>query len=138
MGEQLDQARRVIEKILPELDLNHFEVEIKGMDSFGENIVFAEVDQGRDILRKIHEHFLDAFEAEGFGCDQRFTPHTTIMRAGEQIPREYYDQFQEKNFGSQTVSEISFLSMSKPESADGYYYSEGDFKFEDFKDGGIS
>ena len=50
------------------------------MSSFGEKIVYAEVEEGADELRLMNEAFLAAFEAAGFDCDSRYTPHMTVMK----------------------------------------------------------
>ena len=82
--EQLENAKKVIETTLR----NHvvqsvpptFEVELKGIDSFGDKITYAEVDKGSSHLRLINEKLVDAFEKAGFSCDARFTPHVTLMK----------------------------------------------------------
>ena len=82
--DQLEKAKKVIETTLR----NHvvqsvpptFEVELKGIDSFGDKITYAEVDKGDSHLRLINEKLVDAFEKAGFSCDARFTPHVTLMK----------------------------------------------------------
>ena len=64
-------------KIVPE---NQFTVEIKGVDSFGEKVVFAEIDQGKSFLMQLNEELLVAFEDADFDCDSRYTPHVTILK----------------------------------------------------------
>ena len=81
---QLEKAKWLIEKTLR----NHivksvpteFEVQLKGIDSFGDKITYAEVEKGENHLRLINEKLLDAFEKAGFSCDARFTPHLTLMK----------------------------------------------------------
>ena len=83
--EELPKARAVISKtfrdnlakIVPE---NQFTVEIKGVDSFGEKVVFAEIDQGKSFLMQLNEELLVAFEDADFDCDSRYTPHVTILK----------------------------------------------------------
>ena len=82
--DQLEKAKKVIERTLR----NHvvqsvpsmFDVELKGIDSFGDKITYAEVDKGSSHLRLINEKLVDAFEKAGFSCDARFTPHVTLMK----------------------------------------------------------
>ena len=82
--DQLEKAKKVIETTLR----NHvvqsvpsmFDVELKGIDSFGDKITYAEVDKGSSHLRLINEKLVDAFEKAGFSCDARFTPHVTLMK----------------------------------------------------------
>ena len=82
--EQLEKAKKVIERTLR----NHvvqsvpptFDVELKGIDSFGDKITYAEVEKGSSHLRLINEKLVDAFEKAGFSCDARFTPHVTLMK----------------------------------------------------------
>ena len=83
--EELPKARALIEKalrenIVRELDEHQFEVGIKGIDSFGDKVVFAEVETGKPYLMKINEALLEAFEEAGFDCDSRYTPHVTLMK----------------------------------------------------------
>ena len=82
--EQLDKAKRVIERVLRNQIVKavptEFDVELRGIDAFGDKIVYAEVDKGEDHLRLINEKLLDAFEEAGFSCDARFTPHVTLMK----------------------------------------------------------
>ena len=83
--EELPKARALIEKalrenIVRELDEHQFEVGIKGVDSFGDKVVFAEVETGKPYLMKINEALLEAFEEAGFDCDSRYTPHVTLMK----------------------------------------------------------
>ena len=85
--EELQKAKAVISKtfrenlssIVPE---NQFSVKIKGVDSFGDKVVFAEVDEGKPALMGINEALLHAFENAGFDCDSRYTPHVTLMKVG--------------------------------------------------------
>ena len=83
--EELQKAKAVISKtfrenlgdIVPE---NQFSVKLKGVDSFGDKVVFAEVDEGKPSLMRINEELLRAFEGAGFDCDSRYTPHVTLMK----------------------------------------------------------
>ena len=83
--EELQKAKAVISKtfrdnlgsIVPE---NKFSVKIKGVGSFGDKVVFAEVDEGKPSLMRINEELLNAFETAGFDCDSRYTPHVTLMK----------------------------------------------------------
>ena len=43
------------------------------------------------------------------------------------IPREAYDQFADKTFGGQSLTTLKLLSMTKKPTADGRYFSEGEF-----------
>ena len=71
--EQLDKAKRVIERTLRNQIVKavptEFDVELRGIDAFGDKIVYAEVDKGEDHLRLINEKLLDAFEEVGFCSD---------------------------------------------------------------------
>ena len=58
-----------------------FPVGVKGMDAFGDRVVFAEVDKGEQNLRLMNKKLLAAFEKSGFHCDRRFdTPHVTVLK----------------------------------------------------------
>ena len=83
--EELEKAKALISKtlrdklgsIVPE---NQFNVKIKGVDSFGDKVVYADVDEGKPLLMRINEELLMAFEEAGFDCDSRYTPHVTLMK----------------------------------------------------------
>ena len=83
--EEIQKAKAVISKtlrdnlgeIVPE---NQFSVKIKGVDSFGDKVVFAEVEEGKPSLMQINQELLNAFETAGFDCDSRYTPHVTLMK----------------------------------------------------------
>ena len=83
--EELEKAKALISKtlrdnlgsIVPE---NQFSVKIKGVDSFGDKVVYADVDEGKPLLMRINEELLRAFEEAGFDCDSRYTPHVTLMK----------------------------------------------------------
>ena len=82
--DQLEKARKVIERTLRNDVVQsvptEFNVELAGIDSFGDKIIYAEVDKGDSQLRLINEKLVDAFEKAGFSCDARFTPHLTLMK----------------------------------------------------------
>ena len=82
--DQLEKARKVIERTLRNDVVQsvptEFDVELAGIDSFGDKIIYAEVDKGDSQLRLINEKLVDAFEKAGFSCDARFTPHVTLMK----------------------------------------------------------
>ena len=82
--DQLEKARKVIERTLRNDVVQsvptEFNVELAGIDSFGDKIIYAEVDKGDSHLRLINEKLVDAFEKAGFSCDARFTPHVTLMK----------------------------------------------------------
>ena len=102
------------------------------MNSFGDKIVFAQIKEGRDQLIALNAALRQAFEDAGFDCEERFTPHLTVMKvnrknhrkpvyesedpsgyllfqtggkfsAQEGIPREAFTQFTEHNFGIQVL-----------------------------------
>ena len=82
---QLETAKALVDnvlknKILPHLPHKEFKISFKGMSSFGEKIVYAEVADGEAELRMMNEAFLEAFETAGFDCDSRYTPHMTVMK----------------------------------------------------------
>lgn len=82
---QLEKAKAIMgeilqKKILPQLHDKQFKISFEGMSSFGEKIVYAEVGEGANELRLMNEAFLEAFEAAGFDCDSRYTPHMTVMK----------------------------------------------------------
>ena len=82
---QLETAKALVDnvlqnKILPHLPHKEFKISFKGMSSFGEKIVYAEVADGESELRMMNEAFLEAFETAGFDCDSRYTPHMTVMK----------------------------------------------------------
>ena len=120
--------RVLVEKVDRQLLKDKFEVEVKGLESFDNEGLYAEVEKGEDVLRMLNEVFMDAFEDAGFVCDSRFTPHVSIMRDGL-VPDQVFKRFGDKCFGKQEVSSVKLLSMTKPPTSDGFYHCYGDFKF---------
>ena len=120
--------RILVAKIDRQLLKDKFEVEVKGLDSFDNKGIYAEVEKGDDVLRMFNEVFMDKLEEEGFMCDSRFTPHLTIMKDGS-IPDAVRERFGDKCFGKQEVSAIQLLSMTEPPTREGFYHCFGNFKF---------
>ena len=58
--------RILVAKIDRQLLKDKFEVEVKGLDSFDNKGIYAEVEKGNDILRMFNEVFMHKFEEEGF------------------------------------------------------------------------
>ena len=50
------------------------------------------------------------------------------MRGGV-IPRQAYQDVADTSFGTEEITGIQLLSMTKPYTMDGYYYCEGDFRW---------
>ena len=50
------------------------------MYSFGDKIVFAQTKNGRDQLIALNGALKQAFEAAGFDCEDRYTPHITVIK----------------------------------------------------------
>ena len=102
------------------------------MNSIGDKIVFAQIKEGREQLIAINAALRRAFEAAGFDCVDRFTPHVTVMKVRRKnqriqvyetrlffnyifsqaggkfsaeggIPPESFAQFKEHSFGSQVI-----------------------------------
>ena len=71
--------RTLADSIIPSLSGQSLKLEIHGLGSFGEKIVFADINLGRDQLIAMNAVFGEAFESEGFECDARFTPHITCF-----------------------------------------------------------
>ena len=83
--EDLPKARAVIEKCLKEhvvrdLINNQFKVEVKGVNSFGSRVVFAEVAEGESNVKNLNGVLVKAFQEAGFHCDSRYSPHVTLMK----------------------------------------------------------
>ena len=131
--DNIEQIREMVMRVLVEKVDRHllkdkFEVEVKGLDSFDNTGLYAEVEKGEDILRMLNEVFMDAFEEAGFVCDSRFTPHVSIMQDGL-VPDQVFKRFRDKYFGKQEVSSVKLLSMTKPPTSYGFYHCYGDFNF---------
>ena len=73
--------RTLAESVIPSLPGPSFTFVVRGLGSFGEKIVFAEIGSGRDQLIAMNAVFREAFESAGFECDARFTPHITVLKA---------------------------------------------------------
>ena len=55
------------------------------MSSFGDKVAFAQMNEGRKSLFALNAAFLKAFEAAGFDCDDRYTPHVTMMKVRRKV-----------------------------------------------------
>ena len=109
-----------------------FEVELKGINSFTGKGIHAEVGKGSDTLKELNKVMESTFKEEGFRVTymtrhDTYTPHVTIMKGGE-IPREAYQDVADSSLGSEEITGVQLLSMTKPFAMDGYYYCEGDFR----------
>ena len=83
--EEMEKARTIIEKtvrerIVNDLTENQFNLEMKGVDSFHDRVVYAGVEEGKLQLTMLNEALLEEFEGGGFECDSKFTPHVTLMK----------------------------------------------------------
>ncbi|XP_033738704.1 A-kinase anchor protein 7-like [Pecten maximus] len=101
-------------------------LDIAGMGSFGDRVIFAEV-HGKDakkgdVLQHAHDIVQASFEEYGiYTTDTRshFTPHLTVAKTFTgperlEVPMSFYDHF----FGSESVTSIQLCSMKANE---GYY-----------------
>jgi len=137
--ENLPKAKAAIEGALQEVISsfpdNKFQLEIKGMGNFGNTVVFAQVGFGRRFLEQLNRSLLKRFESMGFDSDNRFdSPHSTLLKVTQGhkgIPPELYSKFSEQEFGTQEVTKIKLLSMTKKPTPEGRYHCEGNFLFKD-------
>ena len=60
--------------------------QVQGMNSFGVKIVFARIKEGRHQLIALNAALRQAFEAAGFDCEDRYTPHVTVMKVRRRKP----------------------------------------------------
>jgi len=140
--EELPKARAVLERTLrtsiKELGETSFILEVQGMNTFNDRVVFADIKEGSDKLTMMNQHLRKAFQDAGFDCDLKFAPHITLMkmrfRHKGSIPRASYQGSCDKVFGEQIVVETKLLSMTKPQTFEGQYYSEGEYNFKDVLD----
>jgi len=137
--ENLSKAKAAIygtlQEVISSFPDNKFQLEIKGMGNFGTTVVFAQAGLGRRFLELLNRGLLKRFESMGFESDNRFdSPHSTVLKVTQGhkgIPPELYSKFSEHKFGTQEVSGIKLLSMTKKPTPEGRYHCEGDFLFKD-------
>ena len=86
----------------------------------------------------MNQEMFKAFTEKGFVCDPMFTPHVTLIKnkfkVGKEmgkIPSDFLEKFTKKYFGIQTIPVIQLLSMKKPQTEEGYYFCEKEFRFEE-------
>ena len=83
----------------------------------------------------MHSEFQKAFSGAGYSCDNKFTPHLTLLKKGfkgrdiQNVPPEAYSELKDMFFGVQEFCGLQFLSMTKPQTKDGYYFSESEYLF---------
>ena len=139
--ERMEEAKGIFKSVINEtisntFDEDIFEVKFEGVGSFNNMVVFAYPLTGVDRMQYMNQELFKAFSEKGFSCDSKFTPHLTLMKKGykkssnlNKIPSQSFENAEEKQFGTQQFSGIQLLSMTKPQTKDGYYYCEEEFKF---------
>ena len=117
---------------------DNFEVKFEGVGSFDEKVVFVKPISSKESLRIMNQEMFKAFTDKGFVCDLVFTPHVTLVKnkfkEGKEmgkIPADFLENFAKKYFGIQTIPAVQLLSMKKPQTEEGYYFCEEEFRFEE-------
>ena len=138
----MEEATDVFNGVIQGQILNHFdgedifEVKFEGVGSFNNRVVFAEPSTDIDRMQYMNQELYKAFSERGFSCESKFTPHLTLLKKGYKkgndlqiIPQEACENLVTKYFGIQEFSGIQLLSMSKPQTKEGYYFCEEEYKF---------
>ncbi|XP_076440689.1 uncharacterized protein LOC143280071 isoform X3 [Babylonia areolata] len=112
-------------------------LEVKGMDTFHDNVVFAKVtegealDQVKAMAETLRNHVLDL----NISMDSRpFAPHITLMKMSKdmgklrasgikKIDSKLYQEFRDTHFGTNAVTTIQLCAMMKPK-LNNYYHVE--------------
>eukprot|EP00092_Neocalanus_flemingeri_P037859 GFUD01041211.1.p1 GENE.GFUD01041211.1~~GFUD01041211.1.p1 ORF type:complete len:280 (+),score=78.63 GFUD01041211.1:257-1096(+) len=140
--EKMEEAKDIFKSVIEEKIINHFddedifEVMFESVGSFNNRVVFAKPSSGVDRMQYMNQELYKAFTLRGFSCDSKFSPHLTLMKKGykkgnglKEIPSESFENCSRNKFGIQAFSGIQLLSMTKPQTKEGYYFSEEEYKF---------
>lgn len=140
--DQMEQARDLMTRVIRKKEVQAlkggFQVKFHGVETFpGKRVLYAKPVTGHEELEILYRSVLEAFSGAGFkSFSADFKPHLTVMkyqrgRGGNlgRISEDSFDSVKEKVFGTQTMRGIQLLSMFKPASDNGYYYSECEYEF---------
>ena len=110
-------------------DIQCFEILFEGdFFHFDEKVLCMKPSSSFDILKSINKKLFQTFTKNGFSCDSKFVPHTTIFQRHDDILpiKDMMDTLEEVKCtgGTEFVDKIELLSMTKPKAKDGYYFTE--------------
>lgn len=107
------------------------EIDVEGMGSFGERVIFAKPhgktdDHDKDVLQHIHDIVQDSYGEYGiYTTDTRlaYNPHLTLAKASKvlghvSLPESLYEENIDHFFGKEFVTAIQLCEM---EESEGYY-----------------
>lgn len=140
---RLEEAKDIFKSVIEEQIVGQFEgedifeVEFSGIGAFdGNKVIFAEPKTNTDRMIFINDKLYQAFTDKQFNCDKKFNAHLTLLKKGykrkknvQKVPLEAYKDIKDSYFGIQEISGIQLLSMSKPQTKEGYYFCEAEYKF---------
>ncbi|KAL8612699.1 hypothetical protein ACOMHN_025350 [Nucella lapillus] len=112
-------------------------LEVKGLDTFRDNVVFAKVTEGSalDEVKAMAEHLRSKVIDLNISMDSKpFAPHITLMKMSKnpgklkasgirKIDSKLYQEFKETHFGTNAVTSIQLCAMIKPKQ-NNYYHIE--------------
>jgi len=140
--ERLEEAKDVFNTVIKEsfeghFDEDEFEVEFSGVGAFdGNRVIFAEPKTNVDRLTYMNRQLYQAFSEKLFPCESKFNPHLTLLKKGykknngvQKVPPEAYEDTKETYFGTQNINGVQLLSMCKPQTKEGYYFCEAEYRF---------
>jgi len=140
--ERLEDAKELFntvikEKIVGHFDEDEFEVEFSGVGAFdGNRVIFAEPKTNTSRMTYMNHELYQAFSENSFSCESKFNPHLTLLKKGykkksnvQKVPPEAYENIKDTYFGIQQISGVQLLSMCKPQTKEGYYFCEAEYKF---------
>ena len=132
--ERLEEVKTILRDVFEKYRAEQEEddkrsVTFKGLDMFGESVLFAKPDRGTEFIRKLHKISNDALkkaEIKMFEFEN-FNPHITLFKSNNhlrEIPTTCKEAIGDVELGSQDVEDIGLLSIPKPREDNGYYYTE--------------
>ena len=140
--DQIEQVKEIITKTLIKNKLNSnkeksLEIELKGIDTFEERIIYTKIESGSNQLKNLNKCLLEAFKSKGYKPDHLFTPHLTIakIKLGDEdrhnlLPMNLLKTHEDWKFGHETVETLQLLVMKKPTAIDVYFRSLADFNIQ--------
>lgn len=133
---QLEKVGEAMQKAVLAANIHSIQLHLKGISTFRDRVVFAEVEETEHLKCLWHEldeqlSILPGVRNLKLAKDTKKTGHVTIMKSSKakskkmrhaKIPKETYQDFVEMDFGTENCHELQLLSMIKPPGKDGYYY----------------
>lgn len=121
-------------------DLHGTKIQFTGINTFnGGKVVWVKPSSGETELQKISKILKESLLAAGLNVleiERPFTPHLTIFKYDYEAARKsgrdgktamksshlHFQEYQDFEFGSESLTSVQFCCMETPKGEDGYYH----------------